>query len=412
MKTRVVITGLGAITPLGNDVKSFWDGIVAGKNGIDKIMSFDTTNFKVKLAGEVKNFDPTTRMEAMESKRQDRFSQFAVCSALEAKEDAGLTDENHDANLFGCIVSSGIGGFSTTQNQLMDLANRDWNWSRTKPMYIPMMIPNMASGNAAIAIKAKGFNTSVVTACASGTHSIGDAFKVIQRGDAKVMVAGGTEAAICEIGIAGFQALTAMSTSEDKDRASIPFDKERNGFIMGEGAGVLVLEDLEHAKARGAKIYAEIVGYGATCDAYHQTAPSGEGAARAMEMALRDAGIAKEEVSYINAHGTSTPINDKFETKAILDVFGDVAKNIPVSSTKSMTGHLLGAAGGIEAVISVLSLRDGIIPATINHKVCDEDCSLDYVTEGSRKADLKYVMSNSLGFGGHNGVLLFKKWEG
>lgn len=272
-----------------------------------------------------------------------------------------------------------------------------------------MMIPNMASGNAAIAIKAKGFNTSVVTACASGTHSIGDAFKVIQRGDAKVMVAGGTEAAICEIGIAGFQALTAMSTSEDKDRASIPFDKERNGFIMGEGAGVLVLEDLEHAKARGAKIYAEIVGYGATCDAYHQTAPSGEGAARAMEMALRDAGIAKEEVSYINAHGTSTPINDKFETKAILDVFGDVAKNIPVSSTKSMTGHLLGAAGGIEAVISVLSLRDGIIPATINHKVCDEDCSLDYVTEGSRKADLKYVMSNSLGFGGHNGVLLFKK---
>ncbi len=416
MKKRVVITGTGIVGALGNDTQSFWDGIKNNKNGIDKITKFDWEgqNFKISCAAEVKGFDPLMRLDKADVRRQDLFSQYGVYASLEAKEMAGLTEDNHDSDRFGCIVSSGIGGFISIQDQFVAVGKKDWNYNRVRPMFIPMMIPNMATGNAAIALNARGFNTSVVTACASGTNSIGDAFKVIQRGDADVMVAGGCEAAINEIGIAGFQSLTACSTSDDPNRASIPFDAERNGFVMGEGAGVLVLEELDHAKARGANIIAEIVGYGATCDAYHQTSPSGEGAVRAMLQAINDANISIHDIDYINAHGTSTPINDKFETNAIKEAFGEHAYNLAVSSTKSMHGHCLGAAGGIEAVICVKALEEGIIPATINHKVKDTEnnLDLDYVTDGSRQKEIKYAMSNSLGFGGHNAVVVFKKWEG
>ncbi|MBC2580934.1 beta-ketoacyl-ACP synthase II [Clostridium sp. DJ247] len=410
MKKRVVITGLGAITPVGNDVEVFWNNIKNGIHGIDFIKAFDTENYKVKVAAEVKDFEPTKYMDKREAKRMDRFCQFAMASAIEAVENAQLDIEALDKERFGVIVGSGIGGLGTIEKEQTTLLEKGPN--RVHPLFIPMIISNMAAGNIAIKFGAKAICTTVVTACATGTNSIGEAYRSIQNDIADIMIAGGTEASITPLSVAGFTSLTALSKSTDPDRASIPFDKERDGFVMGEGAGILVLESLEHAEKRGATIYAELVGYGSTCDAYHMTSPDpeGEGAARAMELAIKEAGINKEEVSYINAHGTSTPVNDKFETASIKRVFGDFAKQIPISSTKSMTGHLLGAAGAIEAITCIKALENGFIPPTVGYKVQDEECELDYVPNSGRSAELKYAMSNSLGFGGHNAVILLKKW--
>jgi len=411
LNTRVVVTGLGAITPVGNDVNTFWNNIKDGVCGIDFITHFDATDFKVKLAAEVKNFDPNSYMDRKEAKRMDVFSQYAVAAATEAVEDSKLDLETIDKNRFGVVVGSGIGGIGTIEKEQTKFLDKGPN--KVYPLFIPMIISNMAAGNVAIKFQARGICTTVVTACATGTNAIGEAYRMIQYGTADVMIAGGTESSITPLSIAGFTTLTALSKSEDAKRASIPFDAERDGFVMGEGAGILILESLEHAQKRGAKIYAEVVGYGSTCDAYHMTSPSpdGEGAARAMELAITEAGIAKEEVSYINAHGTSTPVNDKYETTAIKRVFGDYSKNVPVSSTKSMVGHLLGAAGVVEGVICIKALQEGFIPPTIGYSVPDPDCDLDYVPNVGRKADLKYAMSNSLGFGGHNAVILMKKWS-
>jgi len=411
LNTRVVVTGLGAITPVGNDVNTFWNNIKDGVCGIDFITHFDATDFKVKLAAEVKNFDPNSYMDRKEAKRMDVFSQYAVAAATEAVEDSKLDLETIDKNRFGVVVGSGIGGIGTIEKEQTKFLDKGPN--KVYPLFIPMIISNMAAGNVAIKFQARGICTTVVTACATGTNAIGEAYRMIQYGTADVMIAGGTESSITPLSIAGFTTLTALSKSEDAKRASIPFDAERDGFVMGEGAGILILESLEHAQKRGAKIYAEVVGYGSTCDAYHMTSPSpdGEGAARAMELAITEAGIAKEEVSYINAHGTSTPVNDKYETTAIKRVFGDYSKNVPVSSTKSMVGHLLGAAGAVEGVICIKALQEGFIPPTIGYSVPDPDCDLDYVPNVGRKADLKYAMSNSLGFGGHNAVILMKKWS-
>ncbi|MBU3203539.1 beta-ketoacyl-ACP synthase II [Clostridium algidicarnis] len=409
---RVVITGMGAITPIGNNVKDFWASIKRGQCGIDFIKTFDTSDFKVKLAGEVKNFKPEDYIDAKQVKRMDRFCQLAMVASKEAVEDSKLNLQNIDKEKLGVIVGCGIGGMSTIETQEERLLNK--GPSRVSPMLIPMIISNMAAGNIAIEYGAKALCNTIVTACASGTNGIGEAFHSIKLGMADIIIAGGTEAAITPLSVAGFISLTALTKNQDKNKASIPFDKNRDGFVMGEGAGMVVLESLESAEKRGAKIYAEVVGYGTTCDAYHITspAPNGEGAARAIKMALKEGNIKADKVSYINAHGTSTPYNDKFETAAIKSVFGEKAYEIPVSSTKSMTGHLLGAAGAIEAIICVKAIEDSFVPPTIGYTTPDEECDLDYVPNKGRKKELEYVLSNSLGFGGHNAVLLFKKWSG
>jgi 3-oxoacyl-[acyl-carrier-protein] synthase II len=411
MEHRVVITGMGAITPIGNSVEEFFTSVKDGKCGIDFINTFDTEAFSVKLAAQVKNFDAKNYMDMKEAKRMDRFSQFAVVASGEAIKDAGLDLETLDKERFGVIVGSGIGGLENIEKEAKTLTEKGPR--RVNPLFIPMIITNMAAGNIAIKYGALGVCTNIVTACATGTHSIGEAFRNIKHGYADVILAGGTEASITPLGVAGFSSLTALSTSKDPLRASIPFDKERDGFVMGEGAGILVVEQYEHAVKRGAKIYAEIVGYGATCDAYHITAPApdGHGGARAMQLAMQEAGITPKEVSYVNAHGTSTPINDKLETLAMKAAFGEDAYHTPVSSTKSMIGHLLGAAGAVEAVVCVKAIEEGFIPATIGYQVPDEECDLDSVPNTGRSAKITYAMSNSLGFGGHNATLIFKNME-
>lgn len=412
MEHRVVITGMGAISPIGNTLEENWANVKAGVCGIDEITCFDTTDQAVKLAGEVKDFDPTLYMDFKEAKRMARFSQLAVAASVQAVNDAKLDLEAIDKERFGVILGSGIGGLGTIEDGTLTLEHK--GPKRVNPMFIPMVISNMAAGNVAIRVGAKGICTSVTTACASGTHSIGEAFRQIKYGYQDVMVTGGTESSITPLGVASFNSMTALSKATDKNRASIPFDAERSGFVMGEGAGALVLESLEHALARGAKIYAEVIGYGATCDAHHITtpAPDGEGGARAMELALKEAGIDKAKMCYINAHGTSTKYNDKFETAAIKTVFGEDAYKIPVSSTKSMTGHLLGAAGAVEAIYCAKAIEEDFIPATINYQTADPECDLDYVPNEGRNAVVNYAMSNSLGFGGHNATVVFAKYNG
>lgn len=413
MENRVVITGMGVVSPLGNDLDSFWNNMKQGVCGIDFIEAFDTSEgYDVKVAGEVKDFDPTKHIARRELRRLDRFSQFGIYAAMEALNQSGMDMETEDATKVGVIVGTGIGGLSTIETEANKLLTR--GPKRVSPFFIPMSIGNMVAGNIGIYTGAKGICTTIVTACASGTHSIGEAFRALKSGVNDVILAGGAEATITPLGIAGFQALNALSESNDPKRASIPFDKERTGFVMGEGAGVVVMETLSHAQKRGAHIIAEVVGYGATGDAYHITSPdpSGDGASRAMEEAIQEAEIQKDEVGYINAHGTSTHYNDKFETLAIKNVFGDQAKDIPISSTKSMMGHLLGAAGAVEAIATAKALEDGFIPATIGYVKPDEECDLDYVPNKGRDAKINYAMSNSLGFGGHNGTILMKRWEG
>lgn len=409
---RVVITGMGAITPLGNDVNQTWENAKKGNCGIDEITKFDTTDHKVKLAAEVKNFDATTLLTKQELRKLDPFVQYAIFAANEAYIDSGLTDETVDKQRMGVSVSSGIGGIFTIEETANKL--RDAGPGRISPHFIPKVLTNLAAGNVAIHLGAKGLCHTVVTACAAGTDAIGCAYQHISAGRADVMVTGGAEASITPLGIAGFSIIRAVSEATDKNRASIPFDKERHGFVMGEGAGILILESLDHAQARGAHIYGEVVGYGATCDAYHVTAPveNGEGAARAMKFALDDAQLQPEAIDYINAHGTSTPLNDKTETKAVKATFGDHAIKLATSSTKAMTGHMLGAAGAIEAIFTVKSLEEGFILPTINHQVQDPDCDLDVVPNLGREQNITYAMSNSLGFGGHNASIILKKWEG
>ncbi len=411
MERRVVVTGLGAITPIGNNVNDFFDSIKAGKCGIDTINNFDVEPYAARVAAQVKDFDPRNYIDPKEARRMHRFSQFAVAAAKEAVSDSGLDLKQLDMERVGVIVGSGIGALDDIEKETINL--RDKGPKRVNPLFIPMTITNMAAGNVAIQFGIRGICSNVVTACATGGNSIGEAFRNIKHGYSEVILAGGTEASITPLGIAGFQALTALSTSKDPLRASIPFDKERDGFVMGEGAGILVLEEYGHAKARGARIYAEIVGYGSTCDAYHITSPSpdGEGGARAMKLAMEEAGIAPGEISYINAHGTSTPTNDRVETVAVKLAMGEDAHKIPVSSTKSMIGHLLGAAGAVEAVICVKAIEEDFIPATIGLSIPDEECDLDYVPGTGRNAIVNYAMSNSLGFGGHNATLIFKKME-
>ena len=411
MKRRVVITGLGAITPIGNNIDSFWEGIKLGKNGIDEISLFNAENLKVKMAAEVTDFDPSNFIDKKEAKRMDRYTQFAVIAAEESIKDSNLDFNTLNRERIGVMFGSGIGGLCTIENQIRTLVAKGPN--RVSPLTIPMAISNIASGTIAIKYGILGSTLSLTSACATSTHCIGEAYRSIKDGYLDIVVAGGAEASICEFGIAGFQSLTALSRSEDRNRASIPFDKERNGFVMGEGAGSLILEDLDSALKRGAKIYAEVVGYGSTCDAYHITSPclDGDGAYRAMRDALIDADISTDKISYINAHGTSTEINDKVETLAIKKALGDNYMNAYVSSTKSMTGHLLGAAGAIEAIVSIKSLQDNFVPATINYVNEDEDCDLNLVVNKGKESNVEYTMSNSLGFGGHNGTLIFKKWR-
>lgn len=410
-KNRVVVTGMGAITPIGNDVESFWRSLKEKKVGIGQISTFDTTDYKVKLAAEVKDFDAKEYMDVKASKRMERFSQFAVAAAKEALEDSGLSLEKEDPYRIGVCVGSGIGSLQSMEKEHKKLLEK--GPGRINPLLVPMMICNMAAGNVAIQFGLKGKCFNVVTACATGTHSIGEAFRSIQYGEADVMVAGGTESSITPLGVAGFTALTALSTSQDPLRASIPFDKERNGFVMGEGAGVVVLESLEHAKARGARIYAELVGYGATCDAYHITSPAedGSGAAKAMEMAMKDGNVDPEEIDYINAHGTSTHHNDLFETKAMKLALKEHAYQVPINSTKSMIGHLLGAAGGVEFITCIKTIEDGFIHATAGLEMEDEECDLNYTKGEGVAAEVHYALTNSLGFGGHNASLLVKKFE-
>ena len=412
MSRRVVVTGLGAITPIGNNVEAFWNGLKEKKVGIGPITYFDTADYKAKLAGEVKDFDPKQYMDPKAAKRMEKFCQFAVCAAKEAIEDAGLNMEQEDPFRVGVSVGSGIGSLQSVEREYSKMLQKGPN--RVNPLLVPLMISNMAAGNVSIQFGMKGKCINVVTACATGTHSIGEAFRTIQYGDADVMIAGGTEASITPIGVAGFAALTALSTSEDPMRASIPFDKDRNGFVMGEGAGIVVLESLEHAQARGAKIYAELAGYGATGDAYHITSPAedGSGAAKAMEMAIADAGLKPEDVDYINAHGTSTHHNDLFETKAIKLALGDHAGNVKINSTKSMIGHLLGAAGGVEFITCVKSIEEGFVHATAGLQEEDPECDLDYTKGEGVSMNVNCALSNSLGFGGHNATLLVKKFEG
>lgn len=408
-KRRVVITGLGCVTPLGLDVSSTWSNLIAGKSGIGPLTRRDASKFPAKVAGEVKDFDIAAFIDPKEGRRMDRFTQFAVASALMAVKDAELTIDEQNAHRVGVWIGSGNGGMETYEEQFRNFEAK--GYKRVSPFFVPMMIPDMAAGQVSIVLGAKGINACTVTACASGANSIGDAFKVIQRGDADAMITGGAEAPITDMSIAGFSSMKALSFNEDPETASRPFDKNRDGFVLGEGCGILVLEELEHALQRGARIYAEIIGYGATGDAHHITAPApdGEGGARAIRQALDDAGIQPEEVDYINAHGTSTPLNDKYETAAIKAVFGEHARKVAISSTKSMTGHLLGAAGGIEAIFSVKAIDEGIMPPTIHYETPDEECDLDYIPNQARTADVRTVISNSLGFGGHNVTLVFRK---
>lgn len=408
---RVVITGLGAVTPLGNNIETTWEAVKNGKSGIGPMTRLDTEKYPAKIAAEVEDFSIEEYIEKKEARKMDRFTHYALAASIMAMKDSGLELNEENALRTGVWIGSGIGGMETIENQ-MDVMN-DRGVRRISPFLIPMIIPDMASGQVSIYFGAKGINSCSVTACASGTNSIGDAFKVIQRGDADAMITGGAEAPITRLSVAGFTANTALTTNPDAATASRPFDKNRDGFVIGEGAGIVILEEYEHAKARGAKIYAELVGYGSTGDAHHITAPApgGEGAARAMAQALEDAGVEKTAVGYINAHGTSTPYNDLFETMAVKSVFGEHAYKLGMSSTKSMTGHLLGAAGGIEAIFTALALQEGIMPPTTNYETPDEECDLDYVPNEARKADLQYAMSNSLGFGGHNASLVFKKYE-
>ena len=411
MDKRVVITGLGAITPIGKNVEKTWNSIKEKKCGIDEITLFNTENFKTKLAAEVKKYDALEYFDAKQAKRLDRYSQFAIIAAREAVKSSEISKENTDFNRVGIFVSSGIGGLTTIQEQCR-IDNEKGN-KRVSPMFIPMSIANMAAGNIAIEFGFKGESISILTACASSTHAIGEAYKTIKLGLEDVVIAGGAEAAICEVGIAGFENMKALSFETDKNRASIPFDKQRNGFVMGEGAGIVVLEELEHAKRRNAKIYGEIIGFGATTDAYHITspAPDGEGAARAMKRALKENNIKPEEITYINAHGTSTHLNDTGETSAIKLAFGEASKKVMISSTKGNTGHLLGAAGGVEAIVCVKAIQDKFVPPTINYKVPDEECDLDIVPNKGRNVEVKYAMSNSLGFGGHNSSIIFCSFE-
>lgn len=411
MKKRVVITGMGAVTPIGNSVDEFWTNAKAGTVGIDEITKFSTADYKVKLAAELKDFDATAYMDRKEARRMDPFCQYAIAASIEAMKDSGLEVTEENADRIGVIIGSGIGGLGTIEAETKKLLEK--GPGRVSPLMIPMAIGNMAAGNVAIRHGLKGKCTSVVTACATGTHSIGDAFRTIQYGEADAMLAGGCEAAITPLGLAGFMNLTALSESTDKNRASIPFDAKRDGFVMGEGAGVVVLEELEHAKARKAKIYAEIVGYGASCDAFHITSPmeDGSGAAKAMVEAIKEAGIEKEEVDYINAHGTSTPYNDLFETRAIKLAFGEYASKLAINSTKSMIGHLLGAAGGVEFIICVKSINDSYVHPTAGLQVADPECDLDYIAGNGRDMEVNYAISNSLGFGGHNASVIVKKYS-
>ena len=405
-KRRVVVTGLGAVTAIGIGAEAFWNSLKAGQVGIDRITQFDTEKFKVKLAAEVKDFKAADFMDVKSARRMERFSQFAVAAAKEALADSGLDLTKEDPYMAGCAIGSGIGSLQSVE--------REYNRMITKgPNMVPRMISNMAAGNVAIQCGLKGKNINIVTACASGTHNVGEAFRTIAHGDADIMLAGGAEACITPIGVAGFMQLTALSTSEDPKRASIPFDKERNGFVIGEGAGILVLEELEHALKRGAKIYAEMAGYGATCDANHITSPleDGSGAAEAMRFALRDAGLKPEDIDYINAHGTSTHLNDLSETIAIRSAFGAAADKLAVSSTKSMIGHLLGAAGGVEAVVLAKSVQEDFVHETAGLAVDDPECDLDYVKGKGRSMQVHAALSNSLGFGGHNASIIMRKYE-
>lgn len=407
---RVVITGMGAVTPIGNNVAETWSGIKEGKCGIAPITHYDTTDRKVKVAGEVKNLNLEEHVDKKELRKMDTFCAFALIAADEAVKDSGISFEQ-DSDRCGVLVSSGIGGLGTIETE--HSKGEEKGFDRVSPYFIPAAISNMAAGRIAIKYGIHGMCSCVVTACAGGTNAIGDSFRHIRDGYAEAMVCGGTESCITEFGIGGFTSLKALSQSEDPMRASIPFDKERNGFVMGEGAGILVLEELSHALNRNAKIYGEIVGYGANCDAYHITAPSadGSGAAKCMEQAMKDAGITPDKIDYINAHGTSTPMNDKCETMAVKKAFKEYAQKVMISSTKSMTGHLLGASGAIEAVITTMALKDGFVPATINYSVPDEECDLDIVANEGRNRELEYAMSNSLGFGGHNASIVFKKYK-
>lgn len=411
MKKRVVITGLGAVTPIGNTVDAFWDGIKKEQIGIGAITSFDTSDYKVKLAAEVKDFKAADYMDAKAARRMELFSQYAVAAARQAYEDSGLDISKEDPYDAGVIIGSGIGSLPALEREYSRLLTK--GPTRISPMFVPMMISNMAAGNVSIQLGFKGKCTNVVTACASGTHCIGDALRAIQYGDVVMMLAGGTESCICETGVAGFMNLTALSTETDPMRASIPFDQDRSGFVLGEGAGVVMLEELNHAKERGAKIYAELCGYGATADAYHITSPAedGAGAARAMQLAMQEAGILPSEVDYINAHGTGTHHNDLFETRAIHRAFGDAAHQLHINSTKSMIGHLLGGAGGVEMVATVLAIRDGWIHPTVGTKRPDPECDLDYTIGAPVQMEINYALTNSLGFGGHNASLLLKRYK-
>ena len=410
-KRRVVITGMGAVTPLGLTLEESWAAVKADTCGIGPITQYDTTNQKVKLAGEVRGFEPEQYIDKREVRKTDRFVQFALASAAQAMENSGLVMENENSQRCGVVFASGIGGFSTVQNEC--LKGNEKGYDRVSPYFIPMAISNMAAGNIAIRFGFHGMCTCPVTACASGTNAVGDAFRQIRDGYADVILAGGSEATITSLAVGGFTSLHALHTGSDPKRASIPFDKERSGFVMGEGAAALVLEEYEHAKARGANILAEVVGYGCTCDAHHITAPlpDGSGAAGAMTQALADAGVDASSVDYINAHGTSTAMNDAGETAAVKLAFGEHAYELAISSTKSMTGHLLGASGAVEAAFTAMALHDGFIPATLGYQVPDEACDLDVVPNHGREASIRYAMSNSLGFGGHNASILLKKWE-
>ena len=411
MKRRVVVTGLGAVTPIGNTVPEFWQGIREGRVGIGEITRFDTESFKVKLAAEVKDFDAAERMDPKAAKRMERFSQYAVAAAREAFADADLHLEEEDPFRAGVIVGSGIGSLETVESEYAKILKG--NVKRVAPLMVPKMISNMAAGNISIQLGLRGKCTNVVTACASGTHCIGDAFRAIQYDDADIMLAGGAESCICPTGVAGFQALTALTTEPDSARASIPFDKDRSGFVLGEGAGVVVLEELQHALARGARIYAELVGYGATGDAFHITSPSedGSGAAKAMELAMKEGGVRPSEVDYINAHGTATHHNDLYETRAIKAAFGEAAENVVINSTKSMIGHLLGAAGGVEFVVCAKAVEENYIHQTVGTRETDGECDLNYAIGAPVEKEVRYALTNSLGFGGHNASLLLKKYE-
>lgn len=410
MNRRVVITGLGTISPLGNSVSETWDNILNGVSGVNPLQRLNIDEFPAKVSAEALEFNPEQYMDRKEARKMDRFTQFAVAASQMAVEDAGIKITDNNAERVGVWIGSGIGGMETYESQFRTFLSKGAR--RVSPFFVPMMIPDMASGQVSIMLGAKGINSCTVTACASGTNSIGDAFKVIQRGDADVMITGGSEAPITNMSVAGFSSMKALSTNPDPKTASRPFDADRNGFVIGEGAGILVIESLESAEARGAKIYGEIVGYGSTGDAYHvtQPAPEGEGGARSMKQAIEDAGLQPDDIDYINAHGTSTEYNDKYETAAVKSVFGEHAYKLAVSSTKSMTGHLLGAAGAVESIFCAKAIEEGVLPPTINYETEDPDCDLDYVPNKPRKREVNAVLNNSLGFGGHNATLIFKKF--